>query len=241
LHVARVKLAVGPAWWQTWRAKCALAADGAVWGAVREHAGVLVVVSSVVRVAARVARPGDRRSYRISSGRRGRGPGSIHNSPADGREKIRRFLIVMALARLGTGLGLISQPLSPPLSLLFSFLFAPFGSPISLGGQPASMSSRRRGCNSETRDAGAGTVVHNLSTNSTANAADRGQRLANRQEVDHVEDGPWEVQLPKVKPRKGAILSFPGRFYARTNPLILIARLAGINRLRPTNPSPEIR
>ena len=145
MHVARVKLAVGPAWWQTWRAKCALAADGAVWGAVREHAGVLVVLSSVVRVAARVVRPGDRRSYRISSGRRGRGPGSIHNSPADGREKIRRFLIVMALARLGTGLGLISQPLSPPLSLLFSFLFAPFGSPISLGGQPASMSSRRGG------------------------------------------------------------------------------------------------
>ena len=87
MDVARVKLALGPAWWQTWRAKCALAADGAAWGAVREHAGVLGVVSSVVRVAARVAKPGDRPSYRIFSGHHARGPGSTDNSPADGREK----------------------------------------------------------------------------------------------------------------------------------------------------------
>ena len=145
MDVAGVKLAVGPAWWQVWRAKCAPAADGAAWGAVRDRADVVVVVSSVVRVAARVARPGGRRSYRIFSGRRGRGPGSIDNSPADGREKIRGFLIVMALARLGAGLGLISQPLSPPLSLLFSLFFAVFGSAIFLGGQPAGMSSRGGG------------------------------------------------------------------------------------------------
>jgi len=51
----------------------------------------------------------------------------------------------MALARLGPGLGLISQPLSPPLSLLFSLFFAVFGSAIFLGGQPAGMSSRSGG------------------------------------------------------------------------------------------------
>ena len=137
-----MKLAVGRPWRQAWRAKCALEADGAAAGAVRDRAEVVVVVSSVVRVAARVVKPGGRRSYRIFLRRREREPGSIDNSPGDGREKIRRFLIVMALARLGAGLGLISQPLSPPLSLLSSLLFAVFGNAIFLGGQPARMSSR---------------------------------------------------------------------------------------------------
>ncbi len=80
----------------------------------------------------------------------------FYNAAGGGREalitarpmagkKIRRFLIVMALARLGAGLGLISQPLSPPLSLLFPFFFAVLGGAISLGRQPARMSSRGGG------------------------------------------------------------------------------------------------
>ena len=107
----------------------------------REGACVVGVVSSVARVAARVARPGDRPSYRISSARRAGVAGSIDNSRADGREKIRRFLIVMALADLWGFLVLFTQPLSSPLALLFTFFFSMLAGPVLLGGQPEAMAS----------------------------------------------------------------------------------------------------
>jgi hypothetical protein len=107
----------------------------------RQGACVVGVVSNVVRVAARVAKPGGRRSYRIFFGRRLRAAGSIRNSRVDGREKIRGFLIVMALARLAAGLPLISQPLSSPLSLSFTFFFPLLAGAVFLGRQPKGMAS----------------------------------------------------------------------------------------------------
>jgi hypothetical protein len=71
--------------------------------------------------------------------------GNIDNSRGGGREKIRRFWMVMALARqvVGRGGGLLffSQPFSSPLALQFAFFLAVLAGPVILGGQPAGMAS----------------------------------------------------------------------------------------------------
>lgn len=100
LGVAAVKLAVGGRWSQMCRAKCVPEAAEAAWETLRSGASVADVVSNVVHVAVHVAKPGGRPSYRIFSGHRGPAVESIGNSRGGGREKIRRFLIVMALAGL---------------------------------------------------------------------------------------------------------------------------------------------
>ena len=133
---------MGAARSQAWRAKCGPAAGGAAWETVAARGVVAGVVSSVVRVATRARKPDGRRSYRISSGRGGLVPGSIDSSPDDGREKIRRFLIVMALARLWIwGVGLLSQPFSSTLSLLFTFFFPVLAGTVILGGEPETMAA----------------------------------------------------------------------------------------------------